>query len=160
LSQSTAGIDKVYVYEQSDLTGVLIDPDTQIVTGITWANPANVKTYELYRELSSYSETLAGDWKTASVYFEGTLSLVFKGNIETIRKELSELKKSEVGFVIKYTDGKKHLIGKNFGCYIDTASQYQSGVNMGDAHGYTFVFKSTEAEPAYFVDDDVIIVPT
>lgn len=154
--KSIGGIKKVALFEKAglDLTGATISAGQ--MTALTVYDGYTGYTYDFIRDNANWTEPIVGDGIITAVYFQPTITLMFRKWSLTLRNEIEELSKGEiVAFVQDYNDNY-WVFGTDKGLLLRASDGSQSGNNFDEMNGATVVLQSEESYPGYNVDMETI----
>lgn len=116
-------------------------------TGLT----GSVYKFFLKNDANTYSEEIASDTNTGTTVYTGTLTLTLPVLDRETRDQVKLLAMGQSHIFIEMYDGKKLLMGSEFGAYL-TGGTIATGGARTDMSGYTLTLTSMERRPIVFVD--------
>lgn len=132
---SKGGIRKVYIANFDDVEDIALNSAETQVTAFTMASGKTFSTYELRKNVGSFTSTLNVDNAAGSNYVSTEIVLQF--NKMEIQKwiEMKALSLAETRIVVEDCNGEYWLCGKDEPCAA-TSGSGQSGQNKTDGNFY------------------------
>lgn len=150
--RSSGSIQKMAIFEWAgiDVTGATITGG--IVSGLTVLAGYSGYTYEFLEDNSNFTFPAVGDGILSSVYWQHTVTAVFRKLSATLLTEMYELTKSKFVVFIKDFNGTYWMLGKDVGLRSIASAGGQSGTVLSDLNGYTLIMQGNEPNRAYPID--------
>ena len=150
---NVSGLKACYFVNFGDMTGVTYNvTNTDVIDTVT-GSPTAYK-YEL-KGTNSLDQTITSSRENGTTFFEQSLKLSLKKLTATMHKEIKLLAYGRPVVIVEMNNGNLFLCGLEHGLELASGS-ITSGVNMGDASGYTLELKGMEKTAANFLGDDLV----
>lgn len=145
------GIDTVYLSQWTGDTTYSTDAD-DIIDGVT----GSTTFYEFKQRRETASWTSTGNYgDNGTRFFEQGLEIALEKMDADLRNKIKLLGESKVLAVVKDSNDKHWLIGKDRGAWV-TESEHGSGTAAGDRNGATLTITARERFPEYEVNDTAL----
>lgn len=150
---SLGGIKKVWLTQYSDVTGVTVDPESNMISDITSAG--EWKEYQFRKATGSLTSTLNVDETAGINYVSNELSLVFTKMETAKRIEIAALSIGQLCAIVLDSNGHYWFLGKDD--YVSaSAGAGNTGTAKGDQNAYTLTLSTDSDSYPYEIDPSKI----
>lgn len=150
---SLGGIKKVWLTQYSDVTGVTVDPENNMISDIT--NAGEWYEYQFRKATGSLTSTLNVDETAGTNYVSNELSLVFTKMETAKRIEIAALSIGQLCAIVLDSNGHYWFLGKDD--YVSaSAGAGNTGTAKGDQNAYTLTLSTDSDSYPYEIDPSKI----
>ena len=152
---NVGGIRIAYICNYSDVTGITVDSETNMVDEITMAASAKFKTYNFRQNSSSLVSTLNVDPVNGVNFVQSDLTLIFAKQETVKRMEVARLSLGELRVIVKDSNNKYWLLGEEEPVYA-SAGTAETGTARTDGNRYSITLTDVSASYPHEVDSSII----
>lgn len=150
---NVGGLKAVWFISANDVASVT--ESSGLITAITKASGKVFYKYQLVRNTSSWTETIAGSTENGTVVYNQELLIVINKMQVSVRNEILLLAQNNLVAVIEDQNGKYWLAGRLNGLDL-TAGTAGTGLAQSDRNGYSLTFTGGERALAPEVSSGII----
>jgi len=156
-NDSNGGIEKIFIANGAvesitEAAGVI----TAITVGGSALAPADFFEFEVPRQTSSFTETVAVSQENGTVTYDQALTMVFNKMEASKRNEILLMAQAtSMVVVFKDGNGKYFSVGIERGAYM-SAGTATSGTAYADRNGYEITVSGLEASPSFEVTGTIV----
>jgi len=160
---NTGGVFKVYITNgpvESFTTNVSNQIDTITIGGAPVVD-TDWFTFELPKQVGSFTETINVSQVTGTVFYDQQLTLIFNKMTAAKRDQLVLMAQANAMVVVfEDLNGRYWTVGLERGAFTNSSTT-STGTAYGDRNGYEIVLQGLETTSAYEIDPTVVgtIIP-
>lgn len=151
------GIQKIYITNKINVTGVTLGSPINNISAITMAASTLFYEFEFTKGSSTYTEVITGDEANGTQLCTQTVTLKLKRREKSKRDTLALLMGfTPLSIIVKDNNGLYNLLGEVKGMTM-TENNSELGTGGTDFNGYTISLVGQEAQMSNFVDESAVI---
>ena len=151
----TGGVKEIYIIDRIDVSTLVVDPSTSVITGITPVSGKKFYTYQLRKQIANMESTINADDQAGTVWVQTDLNASFQKMNAAKRLELQALSLGSVAVIVKDGNNKYWYLGYENPVTL-TAGTGSTGTAYGDANQYAMTLTDMGSSLPYEVDPLII----
>lgn len=159
---NAGGVNKIYVTDFDNVTGITIGAATSPQTGdwvdaITMGGSTKFWEVQTNKNVCNFTETVSVDMANGTTFFNQVITLELSRRETTKRDFIEKLVAGQkaLRLIVLDSNGNYWFFGYAEGSYV-TAIEGGSGTAKADKNGYTVTFTAMEPDQAYQVDPTIV----